>query len=117
MKFHIDTTTGPHVGVAMLSGRIDAGNRIELQNSFMSWLLESTLFVFDCSGLDFIDTSGLGAIISCLRKAIDQKGDLKLAALGPKVSMVFELSRAKKLFSIYPDAAEAVRSYATGTME
>ncbi|NTV93047.1 MAG: STAS domain-containing protein [Chlorobiaceae bacterium] len=111
MKFRIDTTTGPHVGVVTLSGRIDAENSIELQNSFMSWLLETSLFVFDCSDLDFIDSSGLGAIVSCLRKALDHNGDLRLASLGPKVSMVFDLTKAKKLFSIFPDTADAMQSF------
>ncbi|NTW83587.1 MAG: STAS domain-containing protein [Chlorobiaceae bacterium] len=111
MKFRIDTTTGPHVGVVTLSGRIDAGNSNELQNSFLSWLLETTHFVFDCSGLDFIDSSGLGVIVSCLRKALERNGDLRLAGLGPKVAMVFELTKAKKLFSIFPDAVSAIQSF------
>ncbi|TLU82840.1 MAG: STAS domain-containing protein [Chlorobium sp.] len=111
MNFRIDTTADPNVGVVTLSGRIDAGNSNELQNSFMSWVLETSLFVFDCTNLDFIDSSGLGAIVSCLRKALERKGDLKLAGLGSKVAMVFELTKAKKLFSIFPDAGSAVRSF------
>jgi anti-sigma B factor antagonist len=111
MKFRIDTTTGPHVGVVTLNGRIDAENCIELQNAFLSWLLETSLFVFDCSGLDFIDSNGLGTIVSCLRKALERNGDVKLAGLGQKVAMVFELTKAKKLFSIFPDTGSAVQSF------
>lgn len=114
MEFHIDTTTGMSIGVVTLAGRIDAENCGLLQASFMTWLKETTLFVFDCSGLDFMDSSGLGTVVSCLRKSLELSGDLKLAGLGPKISMVFELTKAKKLFSIFPDASEAVKSFANG---
>lgn len=111
MIFQIDTSTGIIIGIATLPVRIDATNCKELQKAFALWLQDSANIVFDCSALDFIDSSGLGAIVSCLRKALEHKGDLRLAALGPKVSLIFELTKAKQLFSIYPDTASAVTSF------
>ncbi len=111
MIFQLDTSTDTTIGIATLQVRIDATNCKELQKAFSLWLQDSANIVFDCSALDFIDSSGLGAIVSCLRKALEQKGDLRLAALGPKVSLIFELTKAKQLFSIYPDAASAVASF------
>ncbi len=111
MIFQLDTAADTTIGIATLPVRIDATNCKELQKAFSLWLQDSANIVFDCSALDFIDSSGLGAIVSCLRKALEQKGDLRLAALGPKVSLIFELTKAKQLFSIYPDAASAVTSF------
>jgi len=68
--------------------------------------------VFDCTLLDFIDSSGLGAIVGCLRQAIEKKGDLRLAGLNEKVGMVFELTQAKRLFSIFANRGEAASSFA-----
>lgn len=114
MDFRIDMSNGQPVGIASLDGRLDAENCGVLQTSCQSWLKETARLVFDCTGLDFLDSSGLGTIVSCLRKSLEQDGDLKLAALSPQVSMVFELTKARKLFSIFPDADNAVRSYASG---
>jgi anti-sigma B factor antagonist len=111
MIFQLDRSTDKIIGIAAMHVRIDATNCKELQKAFSLWLHDSANIVFDCSALDFIDSSGLGAIVSCLRKALEQKGDLKLTALGPKVSLIFELTKAKQLFSIYPDAASAVTSF------
>lgn len=111
MIFQLDTSTDKTIGIAALQARIDASNCNELQKAFSQWLQHSTNIVFDCSALDFIDSSGLGAIVSCLRKALEHHGDLRLAALGPKVSLIFELTKAKKLFSIYPDTSSAVTSF------
>ncbi|ACF43301.1 STAS domain-containing protein [Pelodictyon phaeoclathratiforme] len=113
MIFHLDTSTGQSVGIVTLKNRIDASNSSELQKVFTQWLQQASVFIFDCKELDFIDSSGLGAIVSCLRKALEQHGDLKLAALGPKVSMIFELTKAKQLFSIFSDATEALQSFST----
>jgi anti-sigma B factor antagonist len=114
MYFYLDASIGHPVGIATLSGRLDAENCNLLQSAFMSCLKETSQFVFDCSSLDFIDSSGLGTIVSCLRKSLEHNGDLKLASLGPQVTMVLELTKAKRLFAIFSDAAEAVNSYVTG---
>jgi anti-sigma B factor antagonist len=113
MIFQLDTSTNKVIGIATLQARIDASNCNELQKGFSNWIQHSPNLIFDCSGLDFIDSSGLGTIVSCLRKALDLNGDLKLTSLGPKVSLIFELTKAIKLFSIYPDTASAVKSFST----
>jgi anti-sigma B factor antagonist len=117
MTFHTDTSTGKKLGVAELIGRLDAKNSSELITSFALWQQQTSLFVFDCTRLDFIDSSGLGTIVSCLRKAIEHNGDVKLANLSRKVSMVFEITKAKKLFSIFPDTGSALHSFESNVSE
>ncbi|MEI7787354.1 MAG: STAS domain-containing protein [Chlorobiaceae bacterium] len=111
MIFHLDTSSEKAIGIAELQGRIDANNCNDLKKSFSQWLQYSSNIVFDCSGLEFIDSSGLGAIVDCLRKALEAHGDLRLSGLGPKVSLIFEITKAKKLFSMYPDSPSAVASF------
>jgi len=114
MNFHVDTSTGKKIGIAELSGRLDALSGSELQKSFQLWQKQADYFIFDCFKLNFIDSSGLGAVVTCLRKALEQNSDLRLAALGKNVSMVFELTKAKKLFSVFPDTAGAIHSFSAG---
>ncbi len=111
MIFHVDASTGKTLGIVDLSGRLDAANSSELLKSFAVWQQQANMFVFNCTRLDMIDSSGLGAIVACLRKALEKNGELKLAALNQKVSMVFELTKAKKLFSIFPDTGSAIQSF------
>jgi len=113
MIFQLDTSTKKTIGIAALQVRIDANNCNDLKKAFSHWLHYSPNIVFDCSGLEFIDSSGLGAIVSCLRRALELQGDLRLAGLGPKVSLIFELTKAKQLFSMYPDTSSAVASFST----
>jgi len=111
MRFRIVSAAGKALGIAELSGKIDAKNKNELLTSFDIWLKQTSFLIFECSKLDFIDSSALGALVSCLRKAIEQNGDVKLAQLSSKVSMVFELTKANKLFSIFNDTDSAIQSF------
>lgn len=112
MMFKTINHAGGMIGVTTLNGRLDAVNCSQLCEQFNSWLTQTNRFIFDCETLDFIDSSGLGAIVSCLRKSIAAKGDLFLVNLGPKVAMIFDLTRANGLFATYSDLDEALTAYA-----
>ncbi|HWR01755.1 MAG TPA: STAS domain-containing protein [Chlorobaculum sp.] len=113
MNFRLDSTKGFTIGIAKLSGRLDAQNSQELQKTFSSWLKQTRFLVLDCSALDFLDSSGLGAIVGCLRKTLEKEGELKLAGLNAKVAMVFELTQAERLFSIFVNTGDALASFVT----
>ncbi|MBN1929761.1 MAG: STAS domain-containing protein [Chlorobiaceae bacterium] len=111
MKFSLENIDGRLIGTSELQGRLDARSVKPLQKLFPEWLEQSPYLVFDCAGLEFIDSSGLGFMVGSLRKTIEKEGDLRLAALTPKVSMVFELTQASKLFSIFSSASLAAASF------
>jgi anti-sigma B factor antagonist len=111
MLFQLDRSSGIEVGVVIMSPRLDADNCRELQRLFPQWLEMTGRIVFDCSALDFLDSSGLGAIVTCLRKVISRGGDLRITSMRPRVAMIFELTRAITLFSVFPDLDGAIRSF------
>ena len=59
-------------------------------------------FVFDFSCCDFIDSTGLGAIVSIYKKCVERNGSLKLKSLKPEVKKLFKLTRLDKVFEIEP---------------
>lgn len=76
--------------------------------------LEANLknIVIDFSNCDFIDSAGLGVLVSSYKKAMEQKGNLKLAAIDNlKVLKIFQLTRLDKVFDIYPTLEEAMHSF------
>lgn len=100
------------IAVIKIDKRLDAMNSKKLQTDFDTMLKQSNRIIFDCESLDFIDSSGLGAIVSCLRKAEGTGGGLCLAGLGPKAKMVFEITRAESLIDMYNDVQTAKASFA-----
>jgi anti-sigma B factor antagonist len=110
MEFQIQTSTGGRVAVTALKGRLDAANCRQLRQAFDTCLGTTNKFVIDCRLLDFIDSSGLGTLVACLRKALAASGDICLAGVGPRVRMVFELTQAVKLFSFFSTTEQALAS-------
>ena len=91
---------------------LDAGNSAEFKRDVAPVLEATTKLVFDLSRLRFVDSSGLGAFISCLRKLNAKGGDLKLFGLSRQVRAVFELVRMHRIFDIYGTKEEAVQAFA-----
>jgi anti-sigma B factor antagonist len=63
--------------------------------------------VVDLSQIDFMDSSGLGALIGCLKLARQAGGDLRIAAPTPQVSMVLKLSNLDRVLKAHATAEGA----------
>ena len=63
--------------------------------------------IVDFSKIDFIDSSGLGTLVSLL-KMMNGKGDMVLCALNPGIRNMFSLTRMDRIFRICPDRAAAL---------
>lgn len=90
---------------------LDAGNAADFKRDAGPLLDERTRLVFDLGRLRFIDSSGLGAFLSCLRKVGARGGDLKLCGLSKNVRSVFELVRMHRIFEIHDTREAAVNAF------
>lgn len=59
-------------------------------------------FTFDFNKCDFIDSTGLGALVAIYKKCVEKGGTIKLKALKPEVEKLFKLTRLDKVFEINP---------------
>ena len=57
-------------------------------------------FVLDLGGVEFVDSSGLGAIVACLKR-LGPRGNLAIAGAKGAVSRLFTLTRMDKVFTLY----------------
>jgi anti-anti-sigma factor len=67
--------------------------------------------VFDLHRVQFIDSSGLGTLLSALRILHHKGGELKLACMNKPVRTMFELVSMHKVFEIFNSTHDAVRSF------
>ena len=96
---------------AMPVEELDAGNAGEFKRDIAPLLEGNAKVVLDLSRLRFVDSSGLGAFISCLRKLNAGGGDLKLCGMSKQVRGVFELVRMHKVFDILGTKEDAVHAF------
>ena len=90
---------------------LDAGNSAEFKSDIAPLLDATTKLVLDLSDVRFVDSSGLGAFISCLRKLNAKGGDLKLCGMSEQVRAVFELVRMHRILEICPTREAAMLAF------
>ncbi|MFL4469666.1 STAS domain-containing protein [Tateyamaria armeniaca] len=87
--------------VSVLDNRIDAAVAIEFKDAMRaSTEGGSDTVVLDLSEVQFIDSSGLGAIVASM-KHMGASRKLALAGLTPTVEKVFRLTRMDSVFSVF----------------
>ncbi len=99
------------VVIIEISGRLNAVNVHLLKKKFQKFCPEENCFVFDLASLEYLDSTGLGGVVSCLKTATNNNGDVKIACLQNKTKMVFEITRAYKIFDIFDDVDSAVAAF------
>lgn len=90
---------------------LDASNVREFRDAAQSLMQDRTRVVLDMAGVKFVDSSGLGALISCLRQANGRKGDFRLCEMSRTVRALFELMRMHRVFNIHDTRVDAVGSF------
>jgi anti-sigma B factor antagonist len=106
------STIGTDVVVALIQDRaLDAGNSREFRSAVEYLFKPGAKLVFDLSELEFIDSTGIGALVSCLRQAHGSEAEIRLCALNQSVQAVFDLVRLNRVFEIYNNPVEAINSY------
>lgn len=90
------------IPVLSLEGSLDAVTASQLQN-FTPKSESTNKLVIDLSGVDFLDSSGLGAIVGIARNKRASGGDVILACMNDKVRKVFEITQVARLFHIFDD--------------
>lgn len=101
-----------NVSIVCCGGTLDADS-VSSFKKVTSHLVKngSVNLVVDCQKLTFIDSMGLGALISLLRQVRGRDGDLKVAGLNDEVKTIFEITRLHRLFDVCADAQAACKQF------
>ena len=92
------------------ASRIDAPGALQFKEDMRAVTSAGTgRFVLDLAQVDFVDSSGLGAIVASMKQLLPGQ-TLELAALQPIVEKVFRLTRMDTVFTIHDSADAACAS-------
>ena len=101
-------TISTGVVVVRPEGRLNMMAAPDLREQLHALVREgNTRVVVDLSGVDTIDSSGLGALISGLKTARQSGGDLRIAAPGEQAMAVLELTNLNRVLKSYDSADSA----------
>ena len=113
MKLNVTRKDGVLIIIPKVK-RIDASVATDFKSKLMDFLENGDkVIVINLSEVDFIDSSGLGAMVLILRK-IGADGRIKLCKLKEGVKSIFELTRLDEVFEIHKSEEGALESLKTG---
>src|SRR4029077_1495228 len=98
--------------VVDVEGQLIVGNRQELKQKVLDELERGEKkFLIDFAQTGYIDSSGLGVLVSLSKKIREQGGELRLANLNDDLQTLFELTKLDTLFQISDSRERALESF------
>lgn len=86
------------------TGILDGTQAIQLRQQISEKLDKKTdIVLIDLQEVTFIDSSGLGALVSALKMVRTRGGKLYVCSINDQVRMLFELTSMDRVFKIYKD--------------
>jgi anti-sigma B factor antagonist len=101
-----------NVVVVDVDGQLIVGNRQELKQKVLDELEKGERkFLIDFARTGYIDSSGLGVLVSLSKKIREQAGELRLADLNNDLKTLFELTKLDTLFQIADNRDRGLESF------
>jgi anti-sigma B factor antagonist len=110
MSFNIERTNG--IAIVAVDGQLIVGNRQELKQMVLELVDAGTRkIVVDFARTGYIDSSGLGVLVSLAKKLREGGGELRLASLNEDLRTLFELTKLESQFFIAETRAHALENF------
>ena len=113
MALHATHRDAGKVTVVDLSGRITLGDGSALLRKTVRGLLEDQRMqiLLNLADVDYIDSSGIGELVSGFTAVKSRNGNLKLLHLTKKVRDLLQITKLFTVFDVYTDEGTALRSF------
>jgi len=112
-KFSLEQRSNDNAEIIYLNGFLDAHTAPQLESAISSIIAGGKhKIVVNFRNLEYISSAGLGVFMVFIEEVRASNGDIKLAAMQPKVFTVFDLLGFPMLFDIVETEEEALEKFA-----
>lgn len=107
--FNIKRIDYDHYSTLHLNGFLDAHTAPELENEFEKLTDEGRFnIIVNFNELNYISSAGLGVFMGCIENIRENRGDIKMCCMTPKIFRVFDLLGFPALYDIVENEDDAV---------
>jgi len=110
MEVHMEIRVTEHVDFITLNlkGRLDIASSATLKDDILRHVARGqNRIILNLAQVDFINSSGLGTLVSILKEVRLAKGRLVLSNLASYVQEIFEITQLSNIFEIFASEADA----------
>jgi anti-sigma B factor antagonist len=111
MDLQISVRRSDDVAIIDLAGEVDAYTSARFREVMMDIIEDGTArLVVSMAKVDYIDSSGLGALVGGLKRTSERNGRITLICDRIQVKKVFEITGLEKVFPIFDNEQEALEA-------
>lgn len=108
-SFHMESVSAGDCAVLRVAGEIDLYTAPELRQRVIRLIDDGALHIIaDLRGVDFLDSTGLGALVGSLKRLRTREGSLKLVTSGGRILQVFRLTGLTRVFALHSSVPDAI---------
>lgn len=113
MPLEVETRQADNgITVVAPTGRLDVAGAPTLKEAISEVVKNGPpRIVIDMEGVSFVDSTGLGSVISALKQIRGSQGELRLAAPNQQARVVLELTTLDRVFPYYATVEEALTGF------
>lgn len=96
--------------VAVVGGSLTAADSDALPSRLRAQHVQRAAgrYIFDLSGLEVLDSSGIGALVACLHHFRARQSDVVIAGLKGRALSTMQIARADRLFQVFDTVEQAL---------
>lgn len=107
--FHMESISAGDCAVLRVAGEIDVYTAPELRQRVIHLLDNGSLHIIaDLCGVDFLDSTGLGALVGSLKRLRMRGGSLKLVTGGGRILQIFRITGLTHAFALHSSVSDAI---------
>ena len=115
MQLRLTNRTVQGITVVNCDGRIVFGEEsAELRDAVKKLLAQNNQMVLNLGGVTYIDSGGLGTLVSLYTTAHNAGGAIKLSNLTPRVGDLLQVTKLLTIFEVFDSEEEAIQSFRKG---
>jgi anti-sigma B factor antagonist len=108
--FALDVEPGDGCVVLAVAGEIDLATAPALRQQLVDLVAEGhRRIVVDLSRTEFLDSTGLSALVACLKRLRAHDGELRVVCTTPRVRKVFEITHIDRVLPLFDSVDAACR--------
>ncbi len=108
LDYSFQTSANPRCTVLTLKGALTLGHIFTLQPQLQA--VDADLLIIDCTGLEYMDSAGLGVIVNFYVSQSNKGRKVVLVGISDRVWAIFHSTRVDQFFPRFATVAEAEAS-------
>lgn len=106
--FGLERTDRDGCAVLAVRGEVDMATAPRLREALLIMVTEGHLqLIVDLSHTEFLDSTGLGALVTGLKRVRSKGGEMRIVCTSPRVCKVFEITSLDRVLALFDSVDEA----------